>query len=150
MTLLVGDALGLLGSQPFDFPNRVVNNRPCVNKHSLNYVDMTCFAPPGTYNYAPGLNGPVLGTARRNTLDGPGLFLWTTGLMRDQPITESVRAQFQFQVFNASNHTNFANPASAALTVYNASLAQSATAGLISGPTATFGRQLQFALKLVF
>ena len=150
MTLLVGDALGLLGSQPFDFPNRVINNRPCVNKHSLNYVDMSCFAPPGTYNYAPGLNGPVLGTARRNTLDGPGLFLWTTGVMRDQPITESVRAQFQFQIFNASNHTNFANPASAALTVYNASLAQSSTAGLISGPSATSGRQLQFALKLIF
>ncbi len=148
--LIGGDALGLLGSQPFDFPNRVVNNRACVNKHSINYIDMTCFTPPGTYTYASGVSGPVLGTSRRNTLNGPGLFFWTTGIMRDQPITESVRAQFQFQIFNASNHTNFANPASAALQVYNGSLVQSATAGLITGPTATQGRQLQFALKLMF
>ena len=34
--------------------------------------------------------------------------------------------------------------------VYNGSLVQSATAGLITGPTATQGRQLQFALKLMF
>ena len=111
---------------------------------------MTCFSPSGTYTYATGFNGPRLGTSRRNTLDGPGLFFWTTGLMRDQPITERVRAQFQIQAFNASNHANFANPAAAQLQIYNVSGVQSSTAGQITGPTATFGRQLQFALKLIF
>ncbi len=145
-----GDPLGLLGSQPFAFPDRVVNNRSCINKHNLNYIDTTCFAFPTTYNYAPGFNGPRLGTSRRNTLDGPGLFFWTTGLMRDQPISDRLRAQFQVQAFNASNHTNFADPASAQLQLFNVSGALSSTAGQITGPTATSGRQLQFALKLIF
>ncbi|HEX9202029.1 MAG TPA: TonB-dependent receptor, partial [Acidobacteriaceae bacterium] len=147
--IMGGDPLGLLGSQPFAFPDRLVNNRPCTNKHNINYIDMSCFAPPTTYTYGSGLNGPRLGTSRRNTLDGPGLFFWTTGLMRDQPITERVRAQFQVQAFNASNHGNFANPAAAALQIFNVSGVQSSTAGLITG-TSTFGRQLQFALKLIF
>jgi hypothetical protein len=145
-----GDPLGLLGSQPFDFPDRVVHSRSCTNGHSVNYIDTTCFAFPTTYAYAPGLSGPRLGTGRRNTLDGPGLFFWTTGLMKDQPITERVRVQMQVQAFNVSNHTNFANPASAQTQIYNVSGALSSTAGVITGPTATSGRQLQFALKIIF
>lgn len=148
--IIGGDPLGLLGSQPFAFPDRVVTNRPCINKHNINYIDTSCFAFPTTVPYATGFNGPRLGTSRRNTLDGPGLFFWTTGLMRDQPITDRVRAQFQVQAFNASNHTNFANPASAQLQLYNVSGALSSTAGQITGPAATSGRQLQFALKLIF
>src|ERR1017187_9156879 len=82
---------------------------------------MPCFSTSGTYTYATGFNGPRLGTSRRNTLDGPGLFFWRTGLRRDQPITERVRAQFQVQAFNASNHANFANPAAAQLQLLNVS-----------------------------
>lgn len=148
--LIGGDALGLLGSQPFDFPDRIVSGQSCTKPHSIHYIDTSCFAFPTTYSYGTGLNGPRLGTSRRNTLDGPGLFFWTTGLMRDQPITEGLRAQFQVQAFNVTNHTNFANPASAALQIYNVSGALSSTAGLITGPTVTSGRQLQFALKLMF
>lgn len=148
--LIGGDPLGLLGSQPFAFPDRVVYNRSCTNKHSVNYIDTTCFAFPTTYSYATGLNGPRLGTSRRNTLQGPGLFFWTTGLMKDQPITERVRVQIQVQAFNASNHTNFANPASAQLQLYSVAGAASSTAGQLTGPAATPGRQLQFALKVIF
>ena len=148
--IIGGDPLGLLGSQPFAFPDRIVHTRSCTNGHNLNYIDTTCFAFPSTYSYAPGFNGAVLGTSRRNTLSGPDLFFWTTGLMKDQPITERLRAQFQVQAFNVSNHTNFANPASAQTQLYNVSGQASSTAGLITGPTATSGRQLQFALKLIF
>jgi hypothetical protein len=148
--LIGGDPLGLLGSQPFDFPDRIVSGRSCTNPHNIHYIDTSCFAFPTTYAYGTGLNGPRLGTSRRNTLDGPGLFSWTTGLMRDQPITEQLRAQFQVQAYNVTNHTNFANPASGALQIYNVSGALSSTAGLITGPTVTSGRQLQFALKLMF
>jgi outer membrane receptor protein involved in Fe transport len=147
--IIGGDPLGLLGSQPFALPDRVVQNRKCTNGHNVNYVDTTCFAFPTTYNYATGLNGPRLGTSRRNTLDGPGFFYWTTGLMRDQPITERLRAQIQIQAFNASNHTNFSNPASAQTQIYNVSGALSSTAGVLTS-TATQGRQLQFALKLIY
>jgi hypothetical protein len=144
-----GDPLGLLGSQPFAFPDRIVHDRSCTNPHNLNYIDTTCFAFPGNYTYAPGLSGPILGTSRRNTLDGPGLFFWTTGVEKQQPITERVRLSFQAQAFNVSNHTNFANPASAQTQLYNVSGALSSTAGLLTA-TATSGRQLQFALRLLF
>lgn len=144
-----GDPLGLLGSQTFQFPDRLVYNRSCTNPGNLNYIDTSCFAFPGTVPYGNGLNGPRLGTGRRNTLDGPGLFFWTTGLMKDQPITERFRIQFQAQAFNVTNHTNFANPASAQTQIFNGSGALSGTAGTLTS-VATLGRQLQFALKLLF
>ena len=144
-----GDPLGLLGSQPFAFPDRTVYSRSCTNGHKINYIDTSCFAFPATYAYAPGFAGPRLGTGRRNTLDGPGFFFWTTGLMKDQPITERFRAQFQIQAFNVTNHTNFANPAAAQTQIYSVSGALSGTAGALTA-AATPGRQLQFALKLIF
>jgi len=147
--IIGGDPLGLLGSQPFAFPDRMVHDRSCTKGHNINYIDTSCFAFPGTYAYAPGLQGPRLGTSRRNTLDGPGFFFWTTGLMKDQPITERFRAQFQAQAFNVTNHTNFANPAAAQTQIYSVNGALSGTAGALTA-VATPGRQLQFALKLIF
>ena len=144
-----GDPLGLLGSQPFAFPDRIVYGRSCTNGHKINYIDTSCFAFPSTYAYAPGFAGPRLGTSRRNTLDGPGFFFWTTGLMKDQSITERLRVQFQAQAFNVTNHTNFANPASAQTQIYSVSGALSGTAGALTA-VATPGRQLQFALKVIF
>lgn len=147
--LIGGDPLGLLGSQPFAFPDRVVTNRSCTNGHTVDYIDTSCFAFPQTYAYAPGSNGPQLGTSRRNSIEGPGFFFWTTGLIKQQHITERVSAEFQAQAFNVSNHTNFANPASAQNQIFNVSGALSPTAGHLTS-VATPGRQLQFALKLLF
>lgn len=149
--VLGGDPLGLLGSQPFGYPNRDVHNRSCTNGHTLNYIDTTCFSFPGTYNYAAGYNGPVLGTSRRNTLDGPAFFFWTTGLMKDQRITERLRIQLQAQVFDITNHTNFANPASAQTQLYSVNGSPNTTAGVLTS-TVTPGdtRQAQFALKVLF
>ncbi len=146
-----GDTLGLLGSQPFQFPDRIVNDRKCTNGHSIHYIDTSCFAFPTTVAYGPNnsLNGPRLGTSRRNTLAGPGLFIWTTGLMKDQRITERIRAQFQVQAFNVTNHTNFANPAAAQTQIYGSNGALSGTAGVLTA-VATSSRQLQFALKIIF
>jgi outer membrane receptor protein involved in Fe transport len=141
--------LGALGTAVYEVPDRVVYGRSCINKHSTTYIDTSCFAFPQNYTYAPGLSGPLLGTSRRNTLDGPGLFVVTTGLMKDQPITERVRAQFQVQAFNVLNHTEFANPASSVL--FSSTGVLSPTAGVITStayPGA--GRELQFALKILF
>ena len=144
-----GDPLGLLGSQPFQFPDRIVTNRSCVNPGSVSYIDTSCFAFPGTVPYGNRLNGPRLGTSRRNTLDGPGFFFWTTGLMKEQSLSERVHLQLQAQAFNVTNHTNFANPASAQTQIFNASGQLSGTAGTLTA-VATPGRQLQFALKVLF
>lgn len=143
-----GDALGLLGSQPFQFPDRI-GSGSCVRPGNIDYIDTSCFAFPGTVPYGNGLNGPRLGTSRRNALTGPGLFFWTTGLMKEQPVTERVHLQFQAQAFNVTNHTNFANPASAQTQIFNGSGQLSSTAGVLTSVN-TLGRQLQFALKVLF
>jgi outer membrane receptor protein involved in Fe transport len=154
-----GDALQELGSQTFDYPDRIVHSRSCTNSSNLHaaggasavaYVDTSCFAFAGTYNYGTGLNGPRLGTSRRNTLDGPGLFTWTTGLMKDQPIKGRLHAQFQAQAFNVTNHTNYSNPASAQTQFYSAAGVLSSSAGQLLQPAVIAGRQLQFALKILF
>ena len=143
-----GDTLGLLGSQPFQFPDRV-GGGSCVRPGNIDYIDTSCFAFPGTVPYGNGLNGPRLGTSRRNSLTGPGLFFWTTGLMKEQPVTERVHLQFQAQAFNVTNHTNFANPASAQTQIFNGSGQLSSTAGVLTAVN-TLGRQFQFALKVLF
>lgn len=147
--IIGGDPLGLLGSQPFAFPDRNVHDRSCINAHTIDYIDTSCFAFPATYAYAPGLNGPQLGTSRRNTLNGPGLFFWTTGLIKQQRITDRLHAEFQIQAFNVSNHTDFANPAKAQTQIFNVSGALSPTAGKLTSVAAS-ARELQFALKIVF
>jgi outer membrane receptor protein involved in Fe transport len=147
-----GDPLGLGGSQTFNFPDRNVHTRSCTRPHNLNYLDTSCFSFPGTYAYTYNgtvYNGPLLGSSRRNTVNGPGLFFWTTGLMKDQPITERVHAQIQAQAFNASNHTNFANPAAAQTQIFGATGTLSGTAGVLT-QTATAGREFQLALKILF
>jgi outer membrane receptor protein involved in Fe transport len=150
MTPIVGgDPLGELGTATLQFPDRVNQSVKCTNGHTISYINTACFAFPGTVPYGAGFNGPRFGTSRRNTLDGPGLFFWTTGVMKDQAITERVRLQFQAQAFNVSNHTNFANPASAQLQIFSATGALSGTAGQLT-TAATTGRQLQFALKVLF
>jgi hypothetical protein len=150
--IIGGDPLGLLGSQPFAFPDRVARNRSCIKPHNvLNYIDTSCFAFPTTVPYTVGgvnYNGPRIGTSRRNTIDGPGIFEWDAGLMRDQPITERVRAQFQAQLFNVINHANFGNPAAAQTQIFGATGTPNATAGQLT--IVGSGRQAQFALKILF
>jgi outer membrane receptor protein involved in Fe transport len=146
--IIGGDPLGLQTNSPFAFPNRVKGGR-CTNGHTINYLDTSCFAFPGTYQYAPGLSGPILGNSGRNSVYGPGLFNWTVGLMKDVHLTERLRVQLQAQAFNVTNHTNFANPQATQLQVFNASGALLPTAGQLT-LTASSSRQLQFALKVLF
>jgi hypothetical protein len=146
--ILGGDPLGLSTNAPFAFPDRVSNGN-CTNGHNVNYLNTACFAFPGTFQYAPGLSGPLLGTSRRNSIYGPGLFNWTTGLIKEVQASERLRVQFQAQAFNVTNHTNFANPQSTQLQVFNASGALLPTAGQLT-LTSTTSRQLQFALKVLF
>jgi len=50
------------------------------------------------------------GTSGRNILDGPGLFSFNTSLSRNFSISERVRLQFRWEVFNLLNHANYGLP----------------------------------------
>ncbi|MBV9084401.1 MAG: hypothetical protein JOZ62_17135, partial [Acidobacteriaceae bacterium] len=145
-----GDPLGLLSSAGgFGFPDIVPGVGSCTNGHNVNYLNTACFKFPGTYQYAPGLFGPILGNAGRNNISGPGIFNWTTGIQKDTVLTERVRLQLQAQAFNVTNHTNFAPPQSTQAQIFNAGGALLSTAGQLTLTTTT-SRQLQFAVKFLF
>jgi hypothetical protein len=94
---------------------------------------------PGTY-----------GNLGRGGLTGPGLADVDFSLFKNTGITEKTNLQFRAEFFNISNRANYGPPNS---TVYSTTPggppAISPSAGLIT-TTATFPRQIQLGLKLIF
>jgi len=86
--------------------------------------------------------GALFGTVGRNTLRGPGFFETDLSIFRTFRITESANLQFRAEALNATNHANFANPASDVT---------GANFGII---TSTYGpnqsRQWRFGLRFSF
>jgi hypothetical protein len=89
---------------------------------------------PGTY-----------GNLGRGTLTGPGLADVDVSLFKNTGITEKTNLQFRAELFNILNRSNY-GPINA--NVFSGS-AVSPSAGLIT-TTATFPRQIQLGLKLIF
>jgi hypothetical protein len=89
---------------------------------------------PGTY-----------GNLGRGTLNGPGLADLDMSLFKNTAIKEKANLQFRVEVFNILNRSNFGPPNT---TVFSSG-AVSPSAGLIT-TTATFPRQIQFGLKLMY
>lgn len=56
--------------------------------------------------------GARFGSGGRNNLRGPGFFELDMSIFRTFSISESVKLQFRAEALNATNHANFANPAS--------------------------------------
>jgi hypothetical protein len=81
----------------------------------------------------------TFGTLGRNAIRGPGINNWDLSLIKRTKITESKSIEFRAEFFNAFNHAQFLNPASAGL---------SGTFGQI---TQTRDPRLgQLALKFIF
>ena len=89
---------------------------------------------PGTY-----------GNLGRGTLRGPGLADVDLSLFKNTAVFEKATVQFRAEFFNILNHQNFGPPNT---TVFSGT-AVSPSAGLITS-TATFPRQIQLGLKLMF
>jgi len=89
---------------------------------------------PGTY-----------GNLGRGTFRGPGLANVDLSLFKNTGITEKTNLQFRVEVFNMLNRSNYGPPNA---TVFSSG-AISPSAGLIT-TTATFPRQIQLGLKLMF
>jgi hypothetical protein len=89
---------------------------------------------PGTY-----------GNLGRETLSGPGLADVDLSLFKNTGITEKTNLQFRAEFFNILNRSNYGPPNT---TVFSSG-AVSPSAGLIT-TIATFPRQIQLGLKLIF
>ena len=89
---------------------------------------------PGTY-----------GNLGRSVYEGPGLADADVSVTKMTTIRESVSLQFRAEFFNLLNRSNFGTPNA---TVFSGT-SVSPSAGLIT-TQATFPRQIQFGLKLVF
>ena len=168
------DPLGLNNTDAFNFPDIV---RGCNPVHGgVNYLNVNCFTlpqatpaiaaqcqpfgfisaslpPPSVPN--PGIAGTcanLLGTARRNSIVGPGLANLDMSLFKNnyvRRISEQFNIQFRMEIFNILNHANF-NPPTSNTQVFNG---DGSTGGLTPGvidATATTSRQLQFAVKVIW
>ncbi|HEU5238572.1 MAG TPA: TonB-dependent receptor, partial [Pyrinomonadaceae bacterium] len=91
------------------------------------------------------------GSLGRNVITGPGLFTFDPAVVKKFSLSEdgTRSLQFRMEVFNAFNHANFAIPEVSNLTIFNDATTRNPTAGQIT-KTITPGRQIQFALRLVF
>ena len=167
-----GDPLGLKGADLYAFPNRVAGCNPVASgfkSNGLHYLNLNCFTLPtadaslaascktfaGAAAAAP--TGQVycanlLGNSGRNTVIGPGLSDLDFSLFKNNAIhriSETFNVQFRWELFNLLNHANFNPPAPAARQVFAASGALN-NAGVLTSPTITTSRQMQFAIKFVW
>ncbi len=98
---------------------------------SQDWLNKAAFAVPTSFTY---------GNERRNDLVGPAFKNVDFNASKNFPIFEKMNLQFRAELFNIFNHTNFSNPDNG---VQDGAFGQILTA---AGP----GREVQFALKLVF
>ncbi len=102
----------------------------------VGHQSKECFFNPAAFTLA---NPGQFGNAGRNILVGPGLADVDFGLFKEFPFGEDRRVQFRAEFFNLFNHPNFGLPDN---------LLESST---FSRPlTASAGRDIQFAMKIMF
>ncbi len=114
-----------------DRPDRLANGG-LANPSQAQWFDVKAFAAlaVGTYR---------VGTSGRNILDGPGYGQINASLSRMFRINEHHAFQFRWEVFNATNHTNFLLP--------NTSVDVAAGGAITSASDA---RIMQFGLRYMF
>lgn len=98
--------------------------------------------PPGTY-----------GNSGRGIISGPAFANTDFSILRDFTLHENLRLQFRTEMFNSFNQVNFSLPnsyANSALITPSGTLANGGTFGQIQSTVSGTGRQIQFALKLLW
>jgi len=89
--------------------------------------------------FADAGNG-VVGNGSRNSLSSPATDVFDAALIKDVPVTENLKAEFRWEVFNVLNHPLFAAPGG------DISTGAAAQITSLSGDP----RVMQFALRLDF
>ena len=115
------------------FVNNFFNAAAFINPNLL---------PPGSY-----------GNSGRGIISGPGFANTDLSILRNFRLRESLKLQFRTEMFNAFNQVNFSLPnsyANAALVTPAGTLSNGGTFGQILSTVSGTGRQIQFALKLLW
>jgi Carboxypeptidase regulatory-like domain/TonB-dependent Receptor Plug Domain/TonB dependent receptor len=144
-TAIWGSESSLL--DPYGFATAVPNQAGSVHYPHKPSCWFYASATSGCGQYGSGLsdaftdagNG-VVGNGSRNSLNSPPTDVVDTALIKDVPVTESLKAEFRWEVFNVANHPLFAAP--------NGDISTGAAAQItsLSGDP----RVMQFALRLDF
>jgi len=124
-----------------------------TSSHSRRY-----FTPVAALTTNGAVSGPFsrpqfgqFGNIGRLSMVGPRDFFADASLIKDFPITERVKGQFQFQAFNVFNHAALDIPTATYGRCVDCSASTQSTAGTITSlePNSTM-RRLQFAARLQF
>jgi hypothetical protein len=111
--------------------------------------------PPAPCRFGPAGSGCFFttpcqacdGNLGRNTFEGPGQWSTDQSLFKDFRVSEGMKLQFRWEVFNAFNRANFTLPNSAT----GGNKANRITSGVFGQANSTLGpRVMQFALKFLF
>jgi hypothetical protein len=148
----IGGIWSLQSGAPFtvNLANDNANNGTPVNSQRPNFVcdpnngpkttaewfNTACFSQPAAFTY---------GTARRNSVVGPGLDDFDTTIQKGFPIRESMNLQFRLDIFDLFNHPNFNPPVGSGRTFSTAANSPFGSITSVQDP-----RDLQFSLRLVF
>jgi hypothetical protein len=111
--------------------------------------------PPAPCRFGPAGSGCFFttpcqacdGNLGRNTFEGPGQWSTDQSLFKDFRVSEGMKLQFRWEVFNAFNRANFTLPNSAT----GGNRANRITSSVFGQANSTLGpRVMQFALKFLF
>jgi hypothetical protein len=159
-----GNVTGGFGSTNNGFVNAIPGCKATNPQDSVHYTNISCFTLPTAPNMAfwaancdPELTGTIVetyptcvnlrGTARRNSLVGPGLVNLDFSAFKNTYVTEKLNVQFRVEVFNIANRSNFLPPSSTDF--FSSTGAPVATYGRLTAESTT-AREIQFGLKLIF
>jgi hypothetical protein len=110
--------------------NPVLDSGRSFDQKRAMYFDTAAFATPALGTF---------GNMGRNAIYGPGQYNLDLSFFKTTPITESVRFELRWEMFNALNHANLGNPN----TTFNSS-----AFGRID--TVTGPRIMQVGAKIIF
>jgi hypothetical protein len=159
-----GNVTGGFGSTNNGFVDALPDCKTTNPQDTVHYVNISCFTLPVAPDMAfwnancdPKLTGTIVetfptcvnlrGTARRNSLVGPGLVNLDFSAFKNTYVTEKLNVQFRVEAFNIANRSNFLPPSSTDL--FSSTGTPVGTVGRITSESTT-AREIQFGVKLIF
>ncbi len=122
------------------------NSRPdrtCFGngQKTLNaWFDTSCFSVTAL-QAAQAAGNYRFGNSGRNVLSGPGMYDWDLAMLKHFSLTERLKLEFRFEMYNMLNHPFFGYPGT--------SVTAPATYGVITYTNGN-AREIQFGMKLSF